>query len=255
MTTRARCAILFAACIVNASACRQGPVSTAVPSPAATGTLASTAEPAMTLPPPTPTVGPTRTDGLLPTQTSPPAAATPTPASRRLEFSSGATSAVVQGHLAAGGVDQYVLRAQGGQVMTASVDPADGGVVLEIYGLEDDQEVLRRDGRQTAWQATLPTTQDYALNVVAIKGDAPYTLQVTIPPLAQARRIQFPPGGTSAVMQGSLPATGIEEFLVATQAGQTMAVSVFSPLNDVVLEISGLSDGQPLLRSHMMQTH
>jgi len=211
--------------------------------------------PEPTVVPPTPMPEPTAVPISAPT-TAPAAA----PQVKRIEFVPGATSAVVQGSLAAEGIDEYVLRASAGQWMMVTVWSLDNTIVLEIYGVSDGQPLLRSHMRQTSWQTALPATQDYGIKAVATGVATSYTLQVTVvsgvtpTSVPQTKRIQFAPGGTSAVVQGSLAAEGIDQYLLAASAGQWMMALVFSPDSSVVLEIYGISDGRPLVRSHMRQT-
>jgi hypothetical protein len=190
-----------------------------------------------------------------------PAAPAPTaqPQVRRIEFAPGATSAIVQGNLAAGAVDEYLLRALAGQWMTVWVRSPDSSVVLEIYGVTDGQPLLRSHMRQTYWQGVLPATQDYSVKAVSTAAATSYTLEVVIPAatptlLPQVKRIQFAAGATSAAVQGSLAAEAMDEYLLRALADQWLMAMVSSPDDSVVLEIYGISDGRPLVRSHMRQT-
>ncbi len=188
-----------------------------------------------------------------------PATDAPTkPDATRIQFAPGATSAVVQGALAAGATDQYVLHALADQQMTVTVSSPANSVVLEIVGLSEGQPLLRSHALQTSWQGTLPATQDYSVKVVSTRSVTSYSLQVSIPaaeppPTTEGNRIEFAPGATSAVVDGSLEQEAIDEYVLRALAGQWMMAMVFSPDNSVVLEISGLTDGQPLVRSHMRQ--
>ena len=218
-------------------------------------------QPAPTLPPAITTVAPPA--GTPPAPIAPPPMPTPAaslpPQVKRIQFAPGATWAIVRGSLAAGGIDEYLLRALAGQSMMVIVRSPDNSVVLEIYGLGDGQPLLRSQMQQTSWQVILLTTQDYSLKAVSTGGATTYSLQVIIPPLEtpptpQVKRIEFAAGATSAVVQGSLAAEGIDEYLLRASAGQWMMAMVSSPDNSVVLEIWGSNDGQPLVRSHMRQT-
>jgi hypothetical protein len=214
-----------------------------------------------TLPPATATVVPPTDTPAVPI--APPPILTPTspplPQVKRIEFAPGATWAIVQGSLAAGGINEYLLRALAGQSMMVIVKSPDNSVVLEIYGLSDGQPLLRGDMRQTSCQVILLATQDYSIKAISTGAATTYALQVIIPPLAtplppQAKRIEFAAGATSGVVQGTLAAEGIDEYLLGAQAGQWMMAMVSSPDNSVVLEIWGTSDGQPLVRGDMRQT-
>ena len=252
-------ALLFTSC---------GEAATPTPPPP---TVEPTHTAAPPLPPPaTATAAPLGDTPVAPTAPPPTLAPEPTapPQIRRIEFAPGMTWSVVQGSLAAGGIDEYILRALAGQSMMVTVQSPDNSVVLEIYGVSDGQSLLRSEMRHTSWQVILLTTQDYSIKAVSIGSATRYTLQVIIPPLTtyadtppgetpvppQVKRIQFASDATSAVVQGSLPAEGIEEYLLQALAGQWMMAMVSSPDDSIVLEIWGTSDGQPLVRSHMRQT-
>lgn len=76
-----------------------------------------------------------------------------------------------------------------------------------------------------------------------------------VPPTPAANgRVQFASGATSGLVEGRLAAGEMGAWLLRALADQWMMVSVFSPKGDVVLEISGVTDGVPLVRSQMRQT-
>jgi hypothetical protein len=179
----------------------------------------------------------------------PPLATPPLPQVKRIEFASGATSAVVQGTLAAEGIDEYLLRAGAGQWMMAMVSSPDNSVVLEIWGASDGQPLVRSHMRQTSWQGPLPASQDYGVKAVSTAGATAYALQVIIP-----ERIQFAPGAISATDQGSLAPRETHEYLLRALQGQSMTVTILSAGNLVLVEIYGIDDGQPLVRVPMGQT-
>jgi hypothetical protein len=258
-------AVVLAAAVLLASC---GQAATPTVAPPTTGPMDTAVGP--TLPPATATAVPPLETPAVPTVTPPPPTPVPSlaPGARRIEFAPGASWAIVQGSLAAGGIDEYVLRAMAGQSMMVIVKSADNSVVLEVSGLSDGQPLLRSHMQQTSWQVILLTTQDYSIKAVSMGGATTYTLQVIIPPLPtegetppqptptqpQAKRIEFATGATSAVVEETLAAEEIDEYVLHALGGQTMSVTVWSPDNSVVLEIWGAGDGQPLLRSHMRQT-
>jgi hypothetical protein len=252
-------ALLLASC-GRAAAPTVGPT---MPGPTDTTVLPrpTVGETTPTVRPAAATVVPLAGTPTAPTATPPVPTPAPSllPQARRIAFAPGATWAIVQGSLAAGGIDEYLLRALAGQSMMVVVQSPDNSVVLEIYGVSDGQPLLRGDMRQTSLQAILLATQDYSIKAISTGGATTYSLQVVIPPLAtpplpQVKRIEFASGATSAVVQGTLAAEGIDEYLLRAGAGQWMMAMVSSPDNSVVLEIWGASDGQPLVRSHMRQT-
>ncbi len=174
--------------------------------------------------------------------------ATPQPGARRIQFAAGATSADIEGQLAAGGQAEYTLRAMQGQRMMVAVYSRNNDVFLAIQGA-DGQALLRPTARQANWAGTLPATQDYTIRVFSSGGGANYTLQVIIP-----RRVEFAPGATSAVIDANLAANQTHEYLLRARGGQTMTVTIKSPRNDVLVSIYGIEDGQPLVRVPMGQT-
>jgi hypothetical protein len=242
--------VLVSAQLLNSCA----PAAISTPLPPEPTSVPATATP----PPPSPT--PVATETPL----QPAAVPTPEPQIQRIRFAPGTTSAVIQGALATGAVDEYVLRALAGQLMTVVVQSPGNSVVLEIYGLQDEQPLLRSHMLHTTWQGTLPATQDYSIKAISTASVTSYVLQVTIPgvaaptaaptPAPQAKRIEFAPGATSAVVQGTLDAQAIDEYLLRALGGQWMMAMVSSPDNSVVLEICGLADGRPLVRTDMRQT-
>jgi hypothetical protein len=180
-----------------------------------------------------------------------PPAVQPEPQASRIRFPAGGTSATVQDTVPAGGAKRYVLGAVGGQTMTVELMYPSGEALLVIWGA--DGSVLISDHADAQqWSGTLPGTQDYYIDVRAAAGGSAvaYTLQVSIPPAAQpepqASRIQFPAGGTSATLQGSLPAGGVKRYVLGAMAGQTMTVQLSPASIPAYLVIWG-ADGSVLL--------
>jgi hypothetical protein len=114
----------------------------------------------------------------------PPVASQPEPEPRRIQFASGTTSAQVQGSLAAGGGDRYVLTAMAGQEMTVnlSVATAEVSAILVIWGA-DGTVLISDHADATSWVGPLPSTQDYYINVRSVaQTPVDYILEVIIPP-------------------------------------------------------------------------
>jgi hypothetical protein len=112
----------------------------------------------------------------------------------RIQFAPGAISAQVQGGLAAGRVDRYVLSAMAGQEMTVNLSDSSVGVnaILVIWGA--DGTVLMSDHADaTTWVGTLPSTQDYYIDVRSVaQAPVDYVLEVIIPPATSGSR-KVPP--------------------------------------------------------------
>lgn len=201
------------------------PSATIAPQPSATEALqptATEAAPSSDTPPPT----------------SPPApTATEEPAAERISFATGATSAVLEGHLAAQGMQRYVLGVMAGQLMEITVDPQDK-VRLVIYGA--DGTVLKSGmGGVAFFRGTVPSTQDYFVELGTGSEAVSYQLRVMIPV-----RISFAAGATSALVEGELAAAQTRSYVLNIAAGQLLEVSV-SPPDAVRLVIYG-ADGTVL---------
>ncbi|HEX7588177.1 MAG TPA: hypothetical protein VF478_07675 [Anaerolineae bacterium] len=218
----------------------------------------ATSQPAA--PPGTPTLPPVPQPGaptlapVLPTL-APQSTAIPQAQVKRLAFPPGGTVATMQGALAPNGLDQYVLRALAGQMMTVNFAPSAANMTMQISGA--DGSVFVSGGvRATTWSGLLPLTQDYFITVLS-NATAPttYSLQVTIPPLNPAvvsdepRRISFPTGGTTATIQGVTATPGMDRFVIRVLGGQTMSVNISSAQGPAILIIYG-ADGNVLISDH-----
>lgn len=96
----------------------------------------------------------------------------------RITFDPGATSASVDGKVSNHFQVSYILRASGGQTMTAKLTGSNVG--LTIYGLTDGQPLVRAEGGATSWTGTLPATQDYIIIAVPAVDSTTFTLDVTV---------------------------------------------------------------------------
>jgi hypothetical protein len=99
---------------------------------------------------------------------------------RRISFTRGAISGGVSGHVAAGSVNSYVLRAAGGQTMTASLSGQTSSLWLEITGLSGGQTLVLSSAHLSQWTGVLPSGQDYLVKVVSSGAASPFYLSVTI---------------------------------------------------------------------------
>jgi putative hemolysin len=118
---------------------------------------------------------------------------------------------------------------------------------------------MRAWGRYLADQADPRVAIDAARAAELAPDDTLYAAAVAAlpappPPVAQnsqepAVRIRFAAGGTSATVPGNIGPGQVRQYVLGASAGQTMAVSVASPNNDVVLAIWG-ADGTVLLSDH-----
>ncbi|HLY29321.1 MAG TPA: hypothetical protein VKQ72_23450, partial [Aggregatilineales bacterium] len=185
---------------------------------------------------------------------------TPQPAASgggRIVFPAGATSVSVQGTLAAGGMDRWVLKALGGQTMTAQLTFSSGQAILIVFGV--DGSVLQSDhATSPTFSGVLPLTEDYNIDVRGNPDTATsYTLSITIPPLVAppvaptptGKRIVFPAGATSVAVQGSLAPSGTDRWVLKALGGQTLTAKLTFSSGIAILIIFG-ADGNVLISDH-----
>lgn len=100
---------------------------------------------------------------------------------KRVKFPPGRTSVVLKGSVIRGERDRYLLGASKGQTMIVHITSVEKNAVFTIYdpkrnalqGTEDGADVMD-------WTGELPRTGDYTIIVGGTRGNATYTLEVTI---------------------------------------------------------------------------
>ncbi|HEY9612875.1 hypothetical protein [Allocoleopsis sp.] len=95
---------------------------------------------------------------------------------QRILFKRGAVSTVVESTIGRGSRTIYLLRARGGQIMTLSLTSLDQNAVFDVQA--PDGQYLKQEA--TSYRGELPLTGDYSVIVSGIRGNAEYTLDVTI---------------------------------------------------------------------------
>ncbi|MCA1626856.1 MAG: hypothetical protein LC742_02685 [Acidobacteria bacterium] len=100
---------------------------------------------------------------------------------RRIRFARGRTTAVLKNSLVRGDVDRYILGARAGQTMTVHITSLENNAVFNLQtpsgkSLEGAGEV----DDATDWSGELPESGDYIIEVGGTRGNATYTLEVTI---------------------------------------------------------------------------
>jgi hypothetical protein len=163
------------------------------------------------------------------TVTIPPISPEP-PEPVRIAFPAGATSAIVEGQVVAGGAGaRYVLFVQEGQTLITNLsDNPPGNVDIVV---EDAEGHILNVGRApTELGSFPPESGDYFITLSTHSATpVTYSLEVTVPPLPQdnATRITFAPGADSAEVTGSLDfASDLDFWVVQAQAGQTLQVDI-----------------------------
>lgn len=198
--------------------------------------------------PPTPTMTLVSSTPNPSTSTPPPAPVFSLPAATRITFEQGATSGTRRSNIGPGQTQNFVLGAQQGQPMIATVGSPDNDVTLSITG-ENGTALLPASQGWTHWQGTLPTSQNYYIQVIGGAREQEYSLTISLP-----SRIEFAPGATSATVSGQTVDGNIASYVVAAQGGQTMDILLMPEPTLAALTVWGFSDGQPYMRAQMGST-
>ncbi|HET9915064.1 MAG TPA: hypothetical protein VFQ13_24450 [Anaerolineales bacterium] len=89
----------------------------------------------------------------------------------RIEFSSGQSQTTLRGQTVGGYAVMYVAYAFGGQQMEVTINTAPEVAALTIWGFSDGQPYARAQNGVTDFSMTLPSTQDYIIQVVPQGGN------------------------------------------------------------------------------------
>ena len=105
----------------------------------------------------------------------------PSGKTQRVRFARGRTTAILKGAVVRGTQDRYILGARAGQTMIVHVTSREKNAVFTILdpsgtALEGTDEGL--DAMD--WTGELPLSGDYSIWVSPTRGNATYTLEVTI---------------------------------------------------------------------------
>ena len=100
---------------------------------------------------------------------------------QRVRFARGRTTAVLKGGVVRGTQDRYILGARAGQTMIVHVSSREKNAVFTILG-PDATALQGTDAGldATDWTGELPLSGDYSIWVSPTRGNATYTLEVTI---------------------------------------------------------------------------
>lgn len=98
---------------------------------------------------------------------------------KRVRFARGRTTAVLKNSVVRGTADRYLLGARKGQQIIVHITSVENNAVFDIYTPQGD--TLAGEGEDsTDWSGTLPQDGDYVIKVAPTRGNATYTLEVTI---------------------------------------------------------------------------
>ena len=98
---------------------------------------------------------------------------------RRIRFERGRTTKVIEDAVVRGTRDRYLLRAGAGQTLTVHITSLEDNAVFDIYR-PGGRRILGGAQETTDWTGELPVSGDYVISVGGTRGNATYTLEVTI---------------------------------------------------------------------------
>lgn len=98
---------------------------------------------------------------------------------RRVRFARGRTTTVIKDAVVRGTRDRYILGARAGQTLIVHITSLEDNAVFDIYA-RGGKQVLDGAQEATDWTGELPRSGDYVIEVGGTRGNATYTLEVTI---------------------------------------------------------------------------
>ena len=101
---------------------------------------------------------------------------------KKIQFQRGSSSATVKGAVVRGDSDRYYLGAQKGQTMSVKITSEEDNAVFQVY-LPGEEKALpgAGDGDDAKdWSGELPRDAEYVIVVGGTRGNATYTLRVSI---------------------------------------------------------------------------
>lgn len=101
---------------------------------------------------------------------------------QKVRFARGTSSATIRSAVVRGDRDRYYLAAKKGQTMTVKITSTEKNAVFQIY-FSGEQESLpgaSEEDDATEWSGELPVDNDYVIVVGGTRGNATYTLKISI---------------------------------------------------------------------------
>ena len=101
---------------------------------------------------------------------------------QKVRFARGTSSATIRGAVVRGDRDRYYLAAKRGQTMTVKITSLETNAVFQIYfaGEQESLQGAGDDDDATEWSGELPADNDYVIVVGGTRGNATYTLKISI---------------------------------------------------------------------------
>jgi hypothetical protein len=101
----------------------------------------------------------------------------------RVQFKRGTSSAKLEGGVVRGSRESYGLTARQGQIMTVRLSSLEDNAVFTIRKPDGATVAGTEEGRDAkGWTGKLPASGSYAIVVGATRGNASFTLEVSITP-------------------------------------------------------------------------
>jgi hypothetical protein len=101
---------------------------------------------------------------------------------QKIQFARGSSSATVRGAVVRGDRDRYYLAAKKGQTMSVKITALEDNAVFQVY-LPGEEDALpgAGDGDDAKdWSGDLPRDAEYVIVVGGTRGNATYSLKVSI---------------------------------------------------------------------------
>ncbi len=101
---------------------------------------------------------------------------------QKVRFARGASSATMHGTVVRGDRDRYYLSANKGQTMTVKITSEEDNAVFQIYLPGEEEALPGADAGDDAkdWSGELPSDAEYIIVVGGTRGNATYSLTVSI---------------------------------------------------------------------------
>jgi hypothetical protein len=96
---------------------------------------------------------------------------------RRIRFPRGRTTTIIKGAVVRGDRDRYLLRARAGQTLIVHITSIENNAVFDVH-VPGGRRTLAQEA--TDWTGELPRSGDYVIVVGGTRGNAGYTLEVTV---------------------------------------------------------------------------
>jgi hypothetical protein len=101
---------------------------------------------------------------------------------RKVRFAKGTSSTTIKGGVVRGERNRYYIGAKAGQKMTVKITSLEKNAVFQIYyrGEEESLPGAGDGDDATHWSGELPIANEYVIVVGGTRGNASYTLTISI---------------------------------------------------------------------------